>query len=147
MESTPLLKLRGQATAAQSKTVQVHRFDVPAGVPALDFRFDFGPRTATDPQRNAALIEAALKKHSSTRKGSAQQLNFEEEKKEVQPMYRALNNLMNAVLIDPQGRWRGRWDRNPASEEEALLLSPGRSSKGFLPIKSSPVMIMRATQR
>ncbi len=134
-----LLRVRGEATATESKTVKLHTFDVPAGVAALAFQFDFGPRTATDLQKNAQLIEAALEKHARTRKGDqARTQNLSEERTQNQPLYRAINNLMNAVLIDPQGRWRGRWDRNPASEEEALFLAPEVSSKGFLPGDITP---------
>src|SRR5206468_1728938 len=56
----------------------------------------------------------------------------------VASLYRSINNLMNAVLVDPAGRWRGRWDRNPASEEAALLLGRERASKGFLPGEIMP---------
>jgi hypothetical protein len=136
---TVLLSTRGSAQASESKTVRLHPFDVPAGVDALSFRFDFGPRTCKDPATNTTLIEAALAKHASTRRDKkAQAENLEAERAEVQPLYREINNLMNAVLIDPEGRWRGRWDRNPASEEEALLLTRGQSSKGFLPGEITP---------
>src|SRR5690606_20459234 len=47
---------------------------------------------------------------------------------------KGLNNLLNVVLIDPEGRWRGRWDRNPnpGQGEGTLLLGQEGASRGFL---------------
>src|SRR5688572_3841551 len=114
-----LLQTSGTARAADSKSVRLHTFDVPAGVEALAFRFDFRPRTCADPAINGPLIEAAIEQHARTRRTPEEQRrNVEAERTEAQPLFRSINNLINAVLIDPQGRWRGRWDRNPSSEEE-----------------------------
>ncbi len=137
--SAPLLQASGQALASDSKSVKLHTFDVPPGVETLAFSFDYSPRVARDLAHNAKLLEAALEKHSKTRRDpTSQQKALEAGRQEASPLFRTLNNLMNAVLIDPEGRWRGRWDRNPASEQEALLLSKEGSSKGFLPGEITP---------
>ncbi|MBI3182365.1 MAG: CehA/McbA family metallohydrolase [Myxococcales bacterium] len=128
-----LLSHRGTARASDSKRVLLHPFEVPEGVAALAFRFNFGPRTSTDRETNQQLIEAALRLHASTRATPEErQKNLQEHGAEVAHLFGAVNNLLNAVLVDPSGAWRGRWDRNPASEQDAHLVSEQLASKGFL---------------
>lgn len=127
-----LLRQSGTAAASDSKTVRVYEVEVPAGLGGLALRFDYGPRTATDAHRNTELVEAALARHEHRRE-AIRPGTLAEHRREVGGLYRALNNLMNVVLIDPAGRWRGRWDRNPTSDAGELLLSRDRCSKGFVP--------------
>jgi hypothetical protein len=131
----PLLKTQGRAAAADSKTVQLHAFEVPDGAQALTLRFDYAPRRSVDRAQNARLVEAALEKHNARRRAAMDETAKETQRKDIgaQNLYRELNNLMNVVLIDPQGRWRGRWDRNPSSDGGDLVLTAAESSKGFLP--------------
>lgn len=131
---TSLLHATGRLTAQDSKTVRVHAFDVPAGVDALALRFDYSPRKATDRERNAGLVEAALKRHNDRRRVELDAAGLEDQRQKIGAynLYKELNNLMNVVLIDPAGVWRGRWDRNPSSDAGDLILSAGASSPGFL---------------
>jgi len=135
-----LFEVQGSARPSDSKSVQLHRFSVPAGVEALAFRFEFEPRQSTVEEANRALVEAALEKHNRTRteKPVGAALETQRDSLGLPSLYRKLANLVNAVLIDPAGRWRGRWDRNPASESEALYLSAVAASKGFLPGELTP---------
>src|SRR3954470_23639884 len=114
-----LLHAEGRAAAGDSKSVKLHAFEVPAGVDALALRFDYQPRRSTDREKNAALVEAALVKHNERRKAELDAAKLEEQRKNIGAynLYRELNNLVNVVLIDPRGVWRGRWDRNPSSNE------------------------------
>jgi len=132
---TTLLEAQGRLTAQDSKSVRVHAFDVPEGIAALALRFDYSPRKATDRTRNAELVEAALKKHNDRRKVELDAAGLEDQRQRIGAynLYKELNNLMNVVLIDPHGVWRGRWDRNPSSDAGDLVLTRGRSSPGFLP--------------
>lgn len=133
-----LLELTGRMQASDSKSVAIHTFDLPPGVAGLAFEFDFSPRASTDVAHNTALVEAALEQHKLTRQEALRDAHLVEARREVQGMYRTIHNLLNAVLIDPQGQWRGRWDRNPASEGEALFLSETAASPGFLPGPLTP---------
>ncbi len=130
----PLLKAHGRVLPADSKSVRILSFEVPAGVEALAFRFDFRPRVSDRREVNAPLVDAAIARHNRGTWAAqpADALAAQRRSLGAENLCRTLNNLMNAVLIDPQGVWRGRWDRNPASEEEALLLSARAASNGFL---------------
>ncbi|MBK7860117.1 MAG: CehA/McbA family metallohydrolase [Archangiaceae bacterium] len=132
-----LLHATGRLEASDSKTVRVHAFEVPEGLQALGLRFDYSPRKATDRERNAGLVDAALKKHNARRKVELDAAGLEDQRQKIgaYTLYKELNNLMNVVLIDPDGVWRGRWDRNPSSDAGDLVLSAGASSPGFLPGK------------
>ncbi len=135
-EASPpqLLKASGRVLPGDSKTVRALHFDVPPGVQALAFRFDFRPRTSERREVNAPLVDAAIAHHNrGTWAGQPPEvLAAQRRGLGAENLSRSLNNLMNAVLIDPAGVWRGRWDRNPSSEEEALVLSARGASKGFL---------------
>jgi hypothetical protein len=124
-----LFATQGQFSADDSKSVRVFRFRVPSGVGALALSFDYTPRTSVDRSRNTELVERALEAHNE---GCSHTRDLDAQRTEVANLYRELFNLLNVVLIDPAGKWRGRWDRNPASED-ALLLGKNFSSKGFLP--------------
>lgn len=131
---TSLLDVPGHVLAADSKTVVPHTFDVPANVEALELAFDYGPRRCTDAEVIRPLVRAAIETHLATH-GPARRAEIEArldalERRTVQS---GLNNLLNVTLIDPNGVWRGRWDRNPSSDGGALSLSATSASKGFLP--------------
>jgi hypothetical protein len=128
-----LLRTSGRAAAADSKSVAVVPFDVPAGTRALTLRFDFAPRTSEDPAVNGPLLEAAFELHTRRRRASAppEEVARWREALAVDARAKLLHNLMNVVLIDPSRRWRGRWDRNPAGTG-SLILSRDHASRGFL---------------
>lgn len=132
-----LLHRSGRAAAEDSKSVHIYPLDVPKGLLGLTLKFDYSPRVAEDRARNAVLVEAALEKHDRRREAIKTGI-IAEHRREFSGLYRSLNNLMNVVLIDPDGRWRGRWDRNPSSDQGELVLSRERSSKGFLPGEIKP---------
>lgn len=131
----PLLRAQGRATSADSKSIKLHPFEVPQGVQTLALRFDYTPRRSVDREKNARLVEAALHRHNERRRVELDAAKLEEQRTKIgaHNLYRELNNLVNVVLIDPNGVWRGRWDRNPASNEGDLVLTRGESSPGFLP--------------
>lgn len=132
---TQLVHSTGKVSASDSKTVRIVDFQVPPGVEALTLTFDYSPRKSLDTRKNAALVDAALKKHNLRRQVELDGAALEDQKSRIgaHTLEKALNNLMNVVLIDPRGQWRGRWDRNPSSDAGELVLSPGVSSRGFLP--------------
>ena len=126
-----LIEETNSAGADRSKTVIPHSFDVPAGTEALHLRFDYGPRKCTAPDAARAAIASAIDRHVGTFPPSMQPELREILRERL--LNRGVNNLLNVVLIDPSGRWRGRWDRNPASRDGALVLSEHGASDGFLP--------------
>lgn len=89
---------------------------MPPGVDVLALRFDYQPRRSSDRQVNAALVEAALARHNERRRAELDPAKLEDQRQRIgaHALYRELHNLVNVVLIDPDGLWRGRWDRNPA---------------------------------
>src|SRR5262245_27095569 len=113
-----------------SKTVIPHAFDVPAGTEALHLRFDYGPRKCANPETARAAIRAAIDRHVGTFPADMQ-ADLRDLLRE-RMLHRGVSNLLNVVLIDPSGKWRGRWGRNPASRDGALVLSEQGSSDGFL---------------
>jgi hypothetical protein len=124
-----LFAREGMVFSGDSKSVQTIEFDVPQGISELSLIFDYAPRTSRDRALNASLVESALSRHGAG--STAGTPSIEEQRKLVAGLYNEIHNLMNVVLIDPNGRWRGRWDRNPASADGALVLGRDRASKGF----------------
>lgn len=130
-----LLRERGAVGTADNKTVKIHRFEVGPDVEALTLAFDYGPRVATDRAKNLPLVEAAFELHTRRRRAVLAPDAIAKHRAALNVDARAegLANLMNVVLIDQQGRWRGRWDRNPSSDAGALVLARDHASRGFLP--------------
>lgn len=140
VDRRPLFTAEGRATSSDSKSVQLHRFEVPAGVDVLALRFDYQPRRTLDRERNTHLVDAALTRHNARRKVELDAAGLESQRQSIgaEGLSRALNNLMNVVLIDPAGVWRGRWDRNPSSDSGDLVLTRNECSRGFLPGEIQP---------
>lgn len=136
----PLFTAEGYATAVDSKSVLLQPFEVPPGVEVLALRFDYHPRRTQDRERNAQLVDAALTRHNERRKVELDAAGLESQRQSIgaENLYRSLNNLMNVVLIDPAGVWRGRWDRNPSSDSGDLVLTRSERSRGFLPGEIQP---------
>ncbi len=118
-----------QVAAERSKTVLPHTFEVPPGTEALHLSFDYGPRKCTSAEAARAAIAGAIDQHVSTFPAELRGALAEILRERM--LGRGVSNLLNVVLIDPAGRWRGRWDRNPASRA-ALVLSEHGASDGFL---------------
>lgn len=134
MEVQTLLREPGRAARTDSKTVRSIAFDVPEGTAALALAFDYGPRTSEDPADNAGPVEAAYQKHAARFreiKGEAFAARVREALN-VDGRAKLLHNLMNVVLVDPTGRWRGRWDRNPSSDSGDLFVGEHHASRGFV---------------
>ena len=130
-----LLVQRGRALESQSKTVTAYRFDVPPGTEALTLTFDSAPRESRDAAHNLPLVERAFDRHIARRRPSLGDEGVARHRKALAIDERAvvLANLMNVVLVDPRGRWRGRWDRLPAANSAELVLAPEAASRGFVP--------------
>lgn len=135
MTETILLHDRGRHTQEESKTVRALSFEVPPGVETLSLKFDYGPRFCDDVAVNRPLVEAAFERYLSTRRGHVDQAELDRVRAALHVEERAkrLHNLMNVTLVDPTGRWRGRWDRNPSSASGELVLSRELASRGFMP--------------
>jgi hypothetical protein len=131
---TELLRRSERAPASASKTVTAFRFEVPVGTEALTLNFDYGPRESRDREANLALIEAEFERFIARRRPSLGEAGVARHREALKIDERAasLQNLMNVVLIDPAGQWRGRWDRLPAAQFGDLVLSQGVASRGFV---------------
>lgn len=132
---TTLLCASGRAERRDSKTVRVIHFDVPEGTSALSLSFDYGPRTSENESDNAPAVLAAFEKHVRRMREAKGEAVVEKVRNalNVEGRSKLLHNLMNVVLVDPSGRWRGRWDRNPSSDSGALFVSKSHASRGFIP--------------
>lgn len=130
-----LSEQRGRTPASDTKTVRPVRFRVPAGVDVLALRFDYGPRVSTSEAENAKQLEAAFELHTARRRTFFTDEQLAEHRRALNVDGRAKNlaNLLNVTLIDPRGKWRGRWDRNPSSDDGSLVLAESHASRGFLP--------------
>ena len=129
-----LLRAGGRAPATSSKTVTAHRFEVPPGTEALVLTFDYRPRESRDRAANAPLVEAAFDRHLARRRAAlgADGVARHRDALKVDDRAAVLQNLMNVVLVDPAGRWRGRWDRLPAAQSGELILAERCASRGFV---------------
>jgi hypothetical protein len=123
MDAMPLLQATGSADARASKSIRAHAFDVPDGTEGLALAFDFTPKRCTSRGDNERAVEAAIERHAAGRPSVAERLRS-------RLLSRKVPNLLNVVLVDPHGRWRGRWDRVSA---EALVLGNHAAADGFLP--------------
>jgi hypothetical protein len=124
-----LLEETNRIGSERSKTVVPHTFEVQPGTEALELRFDYGPRKCTSPEAARDAIAAAIDRHVGTFPREMQAGLRDTLRERL--LGRGVNNLLNVVLIDPSGKWRGRWDRNPAGSG-ALVLSEHGASDGFL---------------
>jgi len=138
MSVRDLLAVQGEARAADSKTVRLHAFDVPPDTDALALHFEFAPRQSTDRSLNDPLVDQAVAEHLRTSCTRNRQARAEALRSTVEGFRRAIPNLLNVVLVDPRGDWRGRWDQNPSSREEELVLGREEASHGFLPGNLAP---------
>ena len=131
---TDLLRKAGRAPATTSKTVTAHHFEVPPGTAALVLTFDYSPRESRDQAGNLPLVEAAFDRHVARRRVAlgAGGVARHREALKVDQRAAVLQNLMNVVLVDPAGRWRGRWDRLPAAQSGELILAERCASRGFI---------------
>jgi len=138
--ATELLKHEGRAAATSSKSVTAYHFEVPPGTEALVLSFDYGPRESRDRSANLPLIEAAFDRHVARRRPELGPDGVARHREALKVDERAdsLQNLMNVVLVDPAGRWRGRWDRLPAAASGELLLAERCASRGFVAGRIEP---------
>jgi len=128
-----LLHTRGRLGPEKTKTVTALAFEVPDGTSGIALRFDYQPRRCEDPAVCRPLVESAFRQHAQLRiaRGEASESEMLAAL-DIERRSEGLDNLLNVVLIDPQGRWRGRWDRSPSGSEGELYLSAESASRGFL---------------
>jgi hypothetical protein len=138
MTGALLLTARGTASGADAKTVRVLPFDVPPATSALSLRFDFRPRSVTSRDHNAPLVEAAIQASLGDREGADRARRAAQLRELAKPWLDRIPNYVNAVLVDPRGRWRGRWEETPPGdgrvwlgrEQASLGCAPGAIEPG-----------------
>jgi hypothetical protein len=135
-----LLRRLERAPATASKTVTTFRFEVPPGTEALTLAFNYGPRESRERSVNLPLVESAFERHVARRRTSLGPDGVARHRDALRVDERAevLSNLMNVVLIDPAGRWRGRWDRRPPDRSGELVLARAAASRGCVPGRIEP---------
>lgn len=129
-----VLRDEGVLAPETTKTVTERTFEVPEGATQVALSFDYGPRQSKDREVNGKLVEQAFAEYASTfraRLGDAWAEGLRT-RLGVARMQETLNNLLNVVLIDAAGNWRGRWDRNPASKDGRLCVGLENASAGFI---------------
>jgi hypothetical protein len=120
---TTLLTRTGRLTPADAKSVKSFSFDVPEGTEAMSLVFEWDPDHCDDAERNErAVIEALtswgrleMRDHPDVKRNIARQLT-----------------LLNTVLVEPSGRWRGRSDRGKGTKDDPLVVDPISPASGFV---------------
>lgn len=131
---TTVLRREGKLGPETTKTVTELSFEVPANATEIALLFDYQPRQSLDREVNRRHVEQAFAEFSASfraRMGDAWAEGLRT-RLGVDRMEEALNNLLNVVLIDADGNWRGRWDRNPASTDGRLRVGIDEASPGFI---------------
>src|SRR4051812_24275661 len=118
-----LLRTTGTLTPADAKTVRSFAFDVPAGTKALSLVFEWDPPHSDDVDKNRAVIEAALASW-----GRSEMRDHPDVKRNINRQL----TLLNTVLVEPSGRWRGRSDRGKGTRASPLHVDPVRPASGFV---------------
>jgi hypothetical protein len=124
----PLLQVTGTLAPIDAKTVRSFPFDVPAGTEAMALVVEWSPHACDDPERNRDTISAGL----STWGGPSRDDRDPFLHAEVQRCLQRLPTLLNTVLVEPSGRWRGRSDRGKGTREAPLVVDPDNPGPGFV---------------
>lgn len=132
MTGSLLLTARGHASGADAKTVRVLPVEVPPGTVVLSLRFDFSPRALASRERNARLVEDAVQSSLGDREGVERDRRADQLRELSRPWLERIPNYVNVVLVDPRGRWRGRWEETPSGDGR-LWLGPDAASLGCAP--------------
>lgn len=129
MEKT-LLRIEGTLRPEDSKTVQSFPFEVPEGACALSLVFEWDPPTCKDAERNRRELERAMGEWNGPSVLDGKGDRWEQE--DVRRAVKQLPNLLNTVLVQPDGRWRGRSDRGKGTKEKPLHIDALAPGPGFL---------------
>lgn len=121
---TTLLKQRGRLSPTDAKTVKSFPFDVPAGVEAMSLVVEWSPHFSEDVLRNTEFLEKALAEWGGDELW---------DHPDVAKCRARLPNLLNTVLVEPSGRWRGRSDRGKATKDNPLVVDSRDPGPGFMP--------------
>ncbi len=128
-----LLSIEDSLVPADSKTVRSFAFDVPAGTAAMTLAFEWTPSVSTDEERNRAAVLGGLAqwRGPSVLGDEGAPLGAMFEQADVKRCLEKLPNLLNTVLVEPNGRWRGRSDRGKGTRQKPLLIDPDQPGPGF----------------
>jgi hypothetical protein len=129
-DDTVLLKTSGILKPGDSKTVQTFAFDVPEGAEALSVVFEWTPGTCDDAERNRRELERAMGEWNGPSVLDDQGDRWQQD--DVRRAVKRLPNLLNCVLVQPDGRWRGRTDRGKATRDRPLHVDALAPGPGFL---------------
>lgn len=129
MAMQTLLSRTGALVPHDSKTVRSFRFEVPEGTAAMALVVEWTPGSSTDAERNRAVLEEAMASWGGPSVASGEDV-FDNH--DVRRCVKQLPNLLNTVLVEPSGRWRGRSDRGKGTRDKPLLIDPSQPGPGFL---------------
>jgi len=124
-----VLSIRQALCSGDSKTIQSFDFHVPAGTPALKITIDWNPRASESVGDNRAAIAQAVAEWKRGLRPSTAESDAPED---VSAYASRLPNLLNVILVDPEGVWRGRTDRGRGAPGNPLVLVPGAPPLGFI---------------
>lgn len=129
-----LLSVEDALAPSDSKTVRSFAFDVPAGTEAMTLAFEWTPSVSSDKERNRQALAFGMKQwQGPSVLGDGDLLLGElDGQADVKRCLEKLPNLLNTVLVEPNGRWRGRSDRGKGTREKPLLIDPSEPGPGFL---------------
>jgi hypothetical protein len=128
-KATSLLNVDDFLTPDDSKTIRPYAFEVPAGTPALRIGIDWDPRFSRDEESNRRAVDSAVTEwRTEGRRANAS----EDMPLDVERYVEKMPNLLNAILVAPDGSWRGRTDRGRGTPRQPLVIAPGHAPLGFL---------------
>jgi len=134
-----LLERSGTLRAGQGKQLIDFALEVPPDLAALFVSLSYEPRTCRDRGRNSRLVETAVDTQLEQAEAAGVAVDSGVRQRLLQrpsldALRRQMRNLLNLTITDTAGTFRGRWDRNLATDEDAEeVVCPEWATPGFVP--------------
>jgi hypothetical protein len=125
--TTALLEIEKRLIQQDSKSIFSFPFEVEEGTRALQICMEWSPRFSSDIESNRADVEAAVLEW-----GGAGTKIDDETPEDIRLFLTKIPNLLNVILVDPSGAWRGRTDRGRGGPNQPLIIAPGIAPLGFV---------------
>lgn len=111
----------GMVRPEEAPSIRLLSVRIPPGTRQVTVDLTYDPRTLDD-RDHALRLVAAL----------AEREGWPDPPQRILDRFWPLRNLLNVVLYDPRGRFRGRWDRNRPGQPSTALLAERGSSPGMV---------------
>ncbi len=134
MQSRILLHCSDTLTLADDKSIRVFHFEVPSETQALALDLQYSPIQADDSESVRAAIQHSLDIYfCGNVPDEVYAKEPPEKKKEIFDwVFENTRNYLFFALFDPQGNFRGYWDRNREDDSTRVVLFSESRERGFL---------------